>query len=46
MLNVTSVATDTFANTVSAMPIGIYLLSFINYFSLSSLYVLLNFPIP
>lgn len=28
------------------MPITIYFLSFLNYFTLSSLYVLLNFPIP
>ena len=30
----------------SSLPIGIYFLSFINYFSLCSLYILLNFPIP
>lgn len=30
----------------SSTPISIYFLSFLNYFSLSSLYVLLNFPIP
>ena len=30
----------------SSTPVGVYFLSFINYFTLSSIYVLLNFPIP
>ena len=31
---------------IEFMPFSVYFLSFINYFSMSSLYVLLNFPIP
>jgi hypothetical protein len=42
--------TDTMTSTISAiaraMPISIYFLGFLNYFSLTSVYVLLNFPIP
>ena len=33
-------------NIATAMPITIYFLTFINYFTMSSLYVLLNFKIP
>jgi hypothetical protein len=40
--NITS-ALNTFT---SSMPFSIYFLGYINYLSLSSLYVVLNFPIP
>ena len=30
----------------SSFPLSVYFLGFLNYFTLSSLYVLLNFPIP
>lgn len=45
-LSTSSEATSMVASIASSLPIGIYFLSFINYFSLCSLYVLLNFPIP
>ena len=38
--------TNLIATFAVSTPVSIYFLSFINYFSLSSLYVLLNFPIP
>lgn len=38
--------TNTITTVVSSVPLSVYFLSFVNYFTLSSLYVLLNFPIP
>ena len=38
--------TNSMASAVTSFPFAIYFLGFLNYFSLSSLYVLLNFPIP
>ena len=34
------------SSVASSFPLSIYFLSFLNYFTLSSLYVLVNFPIP
>ena len=45
-LSGSSGATALVTTVASSLPIGIYFLSFINYFSLCSLYVLLNYPIP
>ena len=38
--------TNYIATFAYSTPVSIYFLGFINYFTLSSLYVLLNFPIP
>ena len=35
-----------FALFVLSTPLAIYFIGFINFFSLSSLYILINFPIP
>ena len=42
----TTNATSYINSVASSAPLSIYFLSFINYFTLSSIYVLLNFPIP
>lgn len=42
----TTEITGAVATFVDSMPITIYFLSFHNYFALSSLYILLDFPIP
>ena len=34
------------SSAASSIPLSVYFLGFLNYFTLSSLYVLLNFPIP
>ena len=38
--------TSTISKVATSLPISIYFLGFLNYFAMSSLYVLLNFPIP
>ena len=45
-LLLTSEATTHITTIILSTPISIYFLSFINYYILCSLYVLLNFPIP
>ena len=45
-LTVTSQITSSVATVASSLPFLIYFLSFINYFTMSSLYVLLHFRIP
>lgn len=45
-LTVTSHITSSVATVASSLPFLIYFLSFLNYFSMSSLYVLLHFRIP
>ena len=42
----TTNATSYINSFASSAPLSIYFLSFLNYFTLSSIYVLLNFPIP
>lgn len=46
MLNYSSKATVVMTNVATSMPFTIYCLGFVNYFVMSSLYVLLNFPLP
>jgi hypothetical protein len=38
--------TNTLNTVISSMPFSVYFLSFLNYFTMSSLYALLNLPIP
>ena len=45
-LQVTSNITSMIAESASSIPLTIYFLGFLNYFSLTSLYVLLNYRIP
>ena len=45
-MSVTLEATHMISSVASSIPLSVYFLSFLNYFTLSSLYVLLNFPIP
>jgi hypothetical protein len=45
-LNFCSSTYSSVVQVTSSLPISIYFLNFINYFSMTSLYVLLNFPIP
>ena len=45
-LEVTIEATSAISAVASSTPTSVYFLSFLNYFTLSSLYVLLNFPMP
>jgi hypothetical protein len=45
-LSISTNVTNTINTIASSVPFSIYFLSFLNYFTLSSLYVLLNFPIP
>ena len=45
-LAATSWMTSILRSVISSTPISIFFLSFLNYFSLSGLYVLLNFPVP
>lgn len=45
-LAVTTSATNLATTFVGSMPMTVYFLGFLNYFTLSSLYVLLNFPLP
>lgn len=45
-LRVTSNITSMISNFASSIPLTIYFLGFLNYFSLTSLYVLLNYRIP
>ena len=45
-LTVTSQITNSVATVTSSLPFLIYFLGFLNYFTMSSLYVLLHFRIP
>ena len=45
-LKYSSEITATMTNIATSIPIAIYFLGFINYFTMSSLYVLLNFKLP
>jgi hypothetical protein len=45
-LSISSNITNALNTFTSSMPFSIYFLGFINYLTLSSLYVFLNFPIP
>ena len=45
-LEVTSKITNAISNMASSLPFSIYFLGFLNYFTMSSLYVLLNFRLP
>jgi hypothetical protein len=45
-LAVTAGVTNAVSTFATSMPITVYFLGFVNYFTLSSLYVLLNFPLP
>ena len=45
-LNGTTSATNTISKALVSSPVAIYFLGFLNFVSISSLYVLLNFKIP
>ena len=45
-LTVTSQITNSISMVASSLPFAVYFLGFLNYFTMSSLYVLLNFRIP
>ena len=45
-LTITTSVTNIVSTFATSMPITVYFLGFVNYFTLSSLYVLLNFPLP
>lgn len=45
-LNLASGLTNTMSTVASSVPFSIFFLGFLNYFTMCSLYVLLNFPLP
>lgn len=45
-LNFASGLTNSMATVASSVPFSIFFLGFLNYFTMCSLYVLLNFPLP
>ena len=42
----TTITTGLISSVASSIPLSIYFLGYLNYFTMCSLYVLLNFPIP
>lgn len=44
--NITTGSTTKITSLISSIPISIYFLGFVNYFSMTSLYILLNVKIP